>query len=95
MNRPIKSQSFEIFQRKRKCLKITRLFFLLFLQCHLITTAFYILITTFATRLTETAWADLLDYPTYIFSQKLNENLLTETDVRAALGNKSNIHYLV
>lgn len=38
-----------------------------------------------------TAGPDLLDYSNYVFTLKLNENLLTETDARAALGNKSNI----
>ena len=93
-NRPIKSQPLQTFQRK-KCLNITTLFFLLLFQCHLITTTFYIPITIFPTRLSETAGPDLLDYSNYVFSPKLNENLLIETDVRAALGNKSNIQYSV
>jgi len=84
----------QTFQRK-KCLNITTLFFLLLFQCHLITTTLYIPITIFPTRLTETAGPDLLDYSNYVFSPKLNENLLIETDVRAALGNKSNIQYSV
>lgn len=54
-NRPRKSQSFPTFQRKTikdLSLKITRLFFLLFFRCHLITTTNYTLITPVAMGLT-------------------------------------------
>lgn len=88
----LKVNLYRLFKEKNVS---TTLFFLLLFQCHLITTTLYIPITIFPTRLTETAGPDLLDYSNYVFSPKLNENLLIETDVRAALGNKSNIQYSV